>query len=735
MSLLEVEKAVLPYIHIVLPLLYVVCSLLLSRLFKFSFLLVLVLGCLPYLAQRFELPFSDLVESQHPLILTVYLWGILAAILFGVLVSRFFLTLLQAGSQFVGALMWLGAFAALAVTTLLVINPEFLNSNIPDWKEAYGIVLFSCAVAACCISLIRFAKASVFIAVWSVVCVLMGSELFFNTLPSELLDRALSAKSPDLSNLVANYLLEQNEPETNDDFEIAVLGSGAQSSNSLLKDLSYTEVLERILNSSAVEPGFSVKNYLKPNSSLVQTREFVKQNSFDKKPSLALVSGWYEESQKTGNSLGIPGLSELEALSYLDRQAWLSDLSIIRKILESKTYKALKLSLSGHPEVGAVSEPSRVSPEEYTLLMKETLETLQSNQITPVVIHEPVEASLNDLSQSYLQATLKAAEALKVPVIMLGDVLKKYGNDKLFLAENKLTAKGHQVVAESLFEAIGMLADKLSLTNEVRRALADPIDYPAVKFVKSFPTEKIGEELEIELALPPERQGYYKATFALNQQSVKSKKLNEVGEVKLSFPAPAKLKTSPFTTVSLQLGPSHGEKEDYLGDKQIAIPAKISIEAAEGRNLVFTGLNNMVASPDGLLARLDPETGELHKHLSLAAPEAEISRFIKSTPWGHFVAIAAPSSKEIQRASNSKVYNYIGLKDFANEDRPLAFLGVAGAKVSELKAQPDFSKLEFGSKKFSRFSRMKVLSIKSGDNLLYKDTLGIRVKDPQNPPQ
>ncbi len=192
----------------VVPASVVLGSLIVKKIFKVSFAAALAGIGAPLVVPLRELPLlADLSDVPNGYLVG----GTWAAILFGGLGWMVVRPLVSAavtslGLFRLGYLALLGA--ALIVAGLLIINPQPLSSSFPGWKGPAGMLLLAASCVSVSRAVWRMLRATVLVAVWGVVSLVLASSIFLDKLPhhvrradlhkiqgvipSEILDRTLS---------------------------------------------------------------------------------------------------------------------------------------------------------------------------------------------------------------------------------------------------------------------------------------------------------------------------------------------------------------------------------------------------------------------------------------------------------------------------------------------------------------------------------------------------------------
>ena len=175
MSILDYIPAIWPLVAVI------VLSAVVSRALGVSFILTAVLGSVPLGLPAFEeWRLAGRVSSDTPeeLMLAGWIIGFLFLICWklmqpiaSALIGKFGIVKIAHGILLLSAVV---------VSALLVLEPAKIEHYIPFWSTGLGFSLLAATVVSMLLALLRTLRASLFFVVWSLVSIILASELFLH---------------------------------------------------------------------------------------------------------------------------------------------------------------------------------------------------------------------------------------------------------------------------------------------------------------------------------------------------------------------------------------------------------------------------------------------------------------------------------------------------------------------------------------------------------------------------
>jgi len=197
------------WLTLALPVVLVLGALLISKCLKVSLIGTLVAGLVPLGLPFIELPFSQELTHRNPHYLIGAGWLLLLSLAVGWIVVR---PLASAAVQSFGVVKCAYVLAlggALLVVGLLLANPALLNTYVPGWRGTAGLVLLCASLLSMSMAMVRFFRAAVFLAVWSMVSLVLASEIFLGKLPQEVIREDIKRIEEVFPSSKFNALLER----------------------------------------------------------------------------------------------------------------------------------------------------------------------------------------------------------------------------------------------------------------------------------------------------------------------------------------------------------------------------------------------------------------------------------------------------------------------------------------------------------------------------------------------
>src|SRR5262249_10296013 len=139
---------------------------------------------------------------SEPLLIVAIGWGALLCLGAGWLFARRVQS--AAGFAFGGSqiLGLVGCLLAGTVAGAAAFAPQLLEQIVPGWKGGLGILCLIIALVVFSFAFVRFLALSVVVVLWLLICLVLGSEVFLDRLPSEWLNSAIAAVPPHLRELI-----------------------------------------------------------------------------------------------------------------------------------------------------------------------------------------------------------------------------------------------------------------------------------------------------------------------------------------------------------------------------------------------------------------------------------------------------------------------------------------------------------------------------------------------------
>lgn len=152
-----------------------------SRALGVSFVLATVLGIVPLglpALEKWRLGGKSSADSPEELMLAGWIIGFLLLVcwklmqpIVSALIGRFGIVKIVHGVLLV---------SAVAVSALLVVEPAKIEFYIPFWSTGLGFSLLAATVVSMLLALLRTLRASLFFVVWSLVSIILASELILH---------------------------------------------------------------------------------------------------------------------------------------------------------------------------------------------------------------------------------------------------------------------------------------------------------------------------------------------------------------------------------------------------------------------------------------------------------------------------------------------------------------------------------------------------------------------------
>jgi hypothetical protein len=598
---------------------------------------------------------------------------------------------------------------ALAVTALLVADPDLLQKYAPGWRGTMGLVLLCASVLSMSIALARVIKAAVFFAVWACVSLVLASELFLGKLPQDILREDVRRIQSLLPESVLQGVVEKLEGEavagssessfsTGDKLRAFVLSGspavGYEGSNS-----SFAGELNALLSSYGID--MSVKDLTSPGATVYDIRDVAGQALTQEKPDLVFIVGWSSDARVGRNSLGVPGLTEQQAREQRARYRSLASYPLVADVLTSRLYRFMtgQIESTGHQDT-----VTRVSVEEYKAQLREVVGEFQGAGATVVLVSEPTDVRPEE--EGYRKVLEELAQQSGAVYVNAQDALqtRSSGVDRDLIARGRLLSdEGVAALTEAAFHRTAQVLIESDKPSQLAQALSRSFPRPevlqheyqlaglrgeSVSMVVN-PRETAGDLL-FKLRHMDSNRGYYRVVFSVNGTFVADRRLNDRESTRVRFRIPEQFMSLPFVELSVRTVASPGREEDRIGSSEVAVPVPIAVSASNDAlplsSVRVAGQVALRTQEPFAATAVDPNSGEVLESLATRQPEV-LERWLKSQPWGAIVAGA--SSGE---ALSADVSHYLGI-----ERGQRVFLGVAGSKTAALNGDTRQQALSLGS--------------------------------------
>lgn len=718
----------LPTYTLVLPALLVVGAWLLSKILRFSMWATLLVGCLPFVLPYLDLPFSREFLDANPLYLIGGGWALLFCFALGrAIVSP---ALGENGRNPAGVVR--AAFGvvlgvALLVVALLVSRPEILESTFPGWKGGAGLVLLCASLLSMSLWLARVLKAAIVFSLWSIVSLVLASELFLNKLPYEVVREDLRHLQPLASRFGLEDALKQVEtfasPIHDDSSSVSekirayVLGVSPNTGYLFPKERSFARALQGVLERQGVSA--EVKDGTSFDASSVQMQEIAARQIAPLKPDVVVIMGWGADTVRGRNSYGIPGLSELAAKKYVENIRALHRYPFAADVVESVLYRyGTNLMSPTAAEIPLEALPYRVSPEEFKREMLSTVKSLNEAGSQVILLPEPVAYESESEYRVAMQQVAQETKAAFIPVdeLLSGDP-KLSSNGRLFARGRILSQLGYDNLATLVIPTLVAKTSKggaAIVPNNVSNNLPSNVPTQSVTFASvggALPTVDGGSiapivREEVSLLVDPNQvrgdlifrikiaeQGtrFYRVVFSVNGEFVADRRLDSRDETRVRFSLPPEAKKYSVVELTLRTVASPPPNEDLIGTTDQFAPTPLQVTSdPSGVSMVKVGRRAFFARSRGAGAvalSIDLRSGDIINSIR-SEDAAEVAKWILNQPWGSIVATSLQFTKPEELATLRPALKFIGASNLPLKEKGgNSVIGVTGTKKGEARTE------------------------------------------------
>ena len=717
----------LPTYTLVLPALLVVGAWLLSKILRFSMWATLLVGCLPFALPYFDLPFSREFLDANPLYLIGGGWALLFCFALGrAIVSPALGENGRSPAGVIKAVFGVVLGVALLVVALLVSRPEMLESTFPGWKGGAGLVLLCASLLSMSLWLARVLKAAIVFSLWSVVSLVLASELFLNKLPYEVVREDLRHLQPLASRFGLEETLKEVETFTSpinsdsatvtDKIRAYVLGVSPNTGYLFPKERSFARALQGVLERQGVNA--EVKDGTSFDASTIQLQETAVSRVAPLKPDVVVIMGWGADTVKGRNSYGIPGLSELAAKQYVEKIRALHRYPFAADIVESVLYRyGTNLMSARAAEVPLEALPYRVSPEEYRIEMLSAVKALNEAGAQVILLPEPVAQEVESPYRDAMKEIADQTNATFLPIDeMLSGDQQLSSNGRLFARGRILSQVGYAHVA-NLITPILLEKTSKGVARNITPEEGTPTTLAATTgsaFVAApglLPTVDGGSITpivrdEVSLLVDPNQvkgdlifrikiaeQGsrFYRVVFSVNGEFVADRRLDSRDETRVRFSLPPEAKKYSVVELTLRTIASPPSNEDLIGTiEQFApIPLQVTSEPS-GVSMVKVGKRAFFARSRGVGAvavSVDLRSGDILNSLR-SEDASEVARWILNQPWGSVVATSLQFASSEELSTLRPALKFIGAAGAMLKERGgNSIIGITGTKKGEARSE------------------------------------------------
>ncbi len=747
----------LPTYTLALPALLVVGAWILSKILRFSMWATLLVGCFPFVLPYLDLPFSRQFLDANPLYLIGGGWALLLCFALGrAIVSP---ALGENGRTPAGAakaVFGVVLAVALLVVALLVSRPEMLEATFPGWKGGAGLVLLCASLLSMSLWLARVLKAAIVFSLWSIVSLVLASELFLNKLPYEVVREDLRHLEPLASRFGLEDALKEVEtyasPTGNDAAVVSdkirafVLGVSPNTGFLFPKERSFARALQGVLERQGVSA--EVRDGTSFDASTVQLKEVALSKVVPLKPDVVVIMGWGADTVKGRNSYGIPGLSELAAKQYVEKIRALHRYPFAADIVESVLYRySVNLISAGAAEVPLEDLPYRVSPEEYKNEMLSTVKALNEAGVQVVLLPEPVEDEIESRYRAAMEEVATETKATFVPVDDLLSAENQVSDGRLSARGRILSQVGYtrlaDLLAPILIEKTARTGvDKLTPQGEPTTSLSEVTFDPSHSSTGIFPLVGGGtvapilrEELSL-LVDPSQVKGdlifrikiaeqgtrFYRVVFSVNGEFVADRRLDSRAETRVRFSLPPEAKKYSVVELTLRTIASPPPNEDLIGTIEQFAPTPLQvISEPSGVSMVKVGRRAFFARSRGVGAvavSVDLRSGDVINTIR-TEDAGEVARWILNQPWGHIVATSLQFSSPEELSALRPALKFIGAANTTLKERGgNSIIGVTGTKKGDARAEVTVdgpATIAIGSEILKAYAKFALFDVTTGN--------------------
>ncbi len=702
-----------------LPALFLGGCWVLSRLLRLPMLLAAAIGALPALAAHLELPFTP--GSADPLLIVVVGWALLLALGVGRFLALALLPVLTPSSSVTGLFLAIGSIACAGIAAALWVAPELVDRLVPLWQGALGTGLLLFALAGFTLSFARAVRSAIGVAFWFLICAAFASEVLLQRTPREVLSdqfRAWAFESAQVQRSTPEVAV-QGARSTRGTVRVALVREehrGDSMAGELLR-----QQLEGQLNAQHPESPFEVVGISFPGASIIQVRERLGRYLEQLTPDLVVFGSWFADAETGSNSVGLPGLTERQALQKAEQASALSELPIIGGLLRSYLSQAIRLVFQGAPEPGRArlaEIPARVPPSEYAAELRAIAAHVAASKSLLVLAPEPVPPFHERRGREYLEL-LNAREAMpgETTVVLTEEsrhTFTRFPYDLLFVSNQVPTARGAELWAGAIRQT---LQADTRVSSTVRALLQEGVERNRGIAQWLVAGQELPSELSVALVVPEAGGQFYKVALSADGLFIEDRRLNDTGLVTVRFRIPAAVRQKPIVHLALSVSHSPPAATMRIGDTDFffPLPVRLVSEAAVGRALLAIGGDERPLSTATLMrvAAIDLRSGVVRKQWDFGEDleEETLIRAIRAVAWGEAAAIVLRVPL-VNTPSPALVaaFSYLGIHELPQPGESFVALGVGGMrKRSGLVARGlGAQQLALSSERTERYSQFQL---------------------------
>lgn len=420
-----------------LPIAVLLGSVLVSRLLRLSLLGTMVAASAPLGLPFVDLPFARHFAQENPDYIIGGGWAIMLCLALGWVAVR---PVVSGAAKGIGAVRfaYLALLSvALLLVTVLMVNPEVLNSYAPDWRGSAGFVLLSVSLLSMSLALARVLRAALFFTLWSFVSIVLASELFLHKLPQDVVREDLGKiQSMIPSDKIRGLIdrLDSRSTSAGDSLKAFVLGGSPSTGFAFDEERSLSGRVRSLLKKEGREA--SVHDASFDGASVFDLHQIAQEHIKPRGADLVFIVGWAGDKERASEDLAIsPTPSEV---------GWYTRLT--NRVASSRVYRYLR-GFGDSSDTNA-SAP-RVSPSQYREELGKTVRTLRESGASVVLISEPTVSDEDRLYRDAMVATASQERALYVPA---EQVLREANDPVVFGRGTLVSSVGVDLLAH---EAVG----------------------------------------------------------------------------------------------------------------------------------------------------------------------------------------------------------------------------------------------------------------------------------------
>ena len=706
-----------------MPIIFLAGSWLLSKLMRCSFLWALCVGALPAAAVYLDLPFAEGIVD--PLMLVVIGWALVLALAVGRFVALQLLPLLTPSSMVSGLFTGLGVIICGALTAVLWFAPHLADRLLPLWQSALGTGLLLFAVAGFTLAFVRAVRGAIGVGFWLLVCIAFAGEVFLQRTPREILSeqfRVWAQQSAHAAAATADVAVS-GQRSARGTVRVALVQEavpGDETRGSVLRDQ-----LEARLNARTPERPIEVVGVQIPGASIIQIRERLAGILNDLTPDLVVFGSWFADAEPGQNSVGLPGLTERQALAEVERVRGLAEVPLVGSLMQSYVAQAVSLMFRGSSEdararLGEVLP--RVPPVEYADELRNISAQVASANAVLVLAPEPAQPARASQGQAYLSLLSAPAEDR---VVRLSESAQPkfaaYPYDLLFENERVPTSRGAELWAQAVHRA---LLSSTILPERVRIAMqtGDSVSHGSVEWITTG--RSLGSEISITLSIPEAGVQYYRISVAADGVFLEDRRLNDVGPVTVRFRVPPGLRAKPVIRFTVSVAHSPPAAAMQIGNTEFFFPLPLTLvsDVTKGEAVMRIAAQEATLTGSDVMsvAAVDLRSGIVRKRWTFGddLEEATLIRTLRSIAWGEgaLVALRVPFMNE-GSAELASAFAYLGIHELPEPRESFVAVGVGGMRKKQALVARGTGRqqLRLTSDRTERYSTFAVRELAGGE--------------------